>query len=99
MDHAVSVLMFIFAGALLLYAGLLTVTKDYRLLPLRARSAGKPANAKAYTFQLAKGVAVAAAAPALCGLTALWSPALAVVVFVISLAVCLWIGTKIVKKT
>ena len=71
MEHGSSILMFIFAGALLLYAGLMAVTKDYNLLPLRARVSVKPKDKKAYTFQLAKVIALVAAAPALGGLAGL----------------------------
>ncbi len=98
MDHAFSIFMFIFAGALLLYAGLMAVTRDDRLLPPRARIAAKPKNKKACVFQLSKGVAVSAAAPALGGLAGLWNAALGLVALLIGLAVCLWLGTKIVKR-
>ena len=33
MEYGYSILMGIFAGALLLYAGLMALTKDYKMLP------------------------------------------------------------------
>ena len=46
-----TILMFVFSIALLLYAGLLALTKNYDLLPVRARISVNPKNKKAYTFQ------------------------------------------------
>ncbi len=98
MDTGFSVLMFCFSGALLLYAALLAVTKDYMLLPLRARISVKPKNSRAYAFQLSKGVAVAAIAPALGGLAGLWNVTAGLAVTAVSLIICLWLATKIVKR-
>ncbi len=98
MEHGFSILMLIFAGALLLYAGLMAVTKDYNLLPLRARVSVKPKDKKAYTFQLSKVIALVAAAPALGGLAGLWNAMLGAAVLVIGTVVCIWLGTKIMKK-
>ena len=98
MEHGFSILMLIFAGALLLYAGLMAVTKDYNLLPLRARVSVKPKDKKAYTFQLAKVIALVSAAPALGGLAGLWNGMTGAAVLVIGAVVCVWLGTKIMKK-
>ena len=46
MEYGYSILMGIFAGALLLYAGLMALTKDYKMLPYRARTSVKPKNPK-----------------------------------------------------
>ena len=73
MEHAFSILMFIFAGALLLYAALMALTKDYKMLPYRARQSVKPKDPKKYTVQLAKIVALVAAAVALGAAVALWN--------------------------
>ena len=54
MEHGFSILMFFFAGALLLYAGLMALTKDYKMLPYRARQSVKPKNSEKYMVQLAK---------------------------------------------
>ncbi|MBO4297933.1 MAG: hypothetical protein IKS52_03720 [Clostridia bacterium] len=97
MDYAFAVFMFCFSGAILLYAGLLAVTRDYNLLPLRARVATKPRDRKAYTFQISKAVALTAAAPALGGLVGLWNPLAALVAMIAAFIVCLWLGTKITR--
>ncbi len=92
-----TILMLIFAGALLLYAGIMALTKDYDMLPIRARQSVKPKNKKKYAFQLSKVIALVAAAPALSGIVGIWTPLGAGIVFVVGLIVFLWIGTKIMK--
>ena len=98
MDHGFSILMFIFSGALLLYAALMAITKDYNMLPYRTRNSVKPKNPKVYMTQLAKVVALAAAVPVLTGITAFWNGIAAGIVFVVGLVAALWAGTKIVKN-
>ena len=98
MEYGYSILMGIFAGALLLYAGLMALTKDYKMLPYRARTSVKPKNPKKYTAQLAKAVALTAAAPAACGIVGIWSGIGAGIAFVVVLIICLWFSTKIVKN-
>ena len=93
-----TIFMLIFAGALLLYAALLGITKDYNLLPYRATNSVKPKNPKKYTAQLAKAVALTAAAPAACGIVGIWSGIGAGIAFVVVLIICLWFSTKIVKN-
>ena len=97
MEYGYSILMGIFAGAILLYAGLMALTKDYRLVPYRARQSVKPKNEKRYMTQLAKVVALVALAPALSALAGLWSMAAAVIVLIGSMVLFLWLGTKIMK--
>lgn len=87
----------IFAAALLLYAGLMAWTKDYKLVPFRARVSVKPKNVKAYMTGLAKVVALVAAAPALSAFLGLWSMIAALIVLIAGTAVLLWIGTIIMK--
>ena len=89
--------MLIFSAAILLYAALMAVTKDYNLIPIRARVSVKPKNKKKYTFQLSKAVAVAGVVPALTGVTAIWSGIGAGIVFVGGMILALWLGTKIMK--
>ena len=48
MKQGFSILMFFFAGALLLYAALMAITKDYNILPFRASVSVKPKNPKKY---------------------------------------------------
>ena len=94
----VSILLLIFSAALLLYAGLMAVTKDYKILPYRSQVSVKPKNPKAYMAQLAKVVALVAAVPAAGALAALWNGIAAAVVLIGGLIVTLWLGTKIMKK-
>lgn len=98
MESAFSILMFIFSAALLLYAGLMAVTKDYNLLPYRSRVSVKPKNPEKYMVQLAKIVALVAAMIAAGATIALWNAAVGAIVMVVGMAAALWCGTKIIKK-
>ena len=97
LEYGYSILMAIFAGLILIYAGLMALTKDYRMLPLRARVSVKPKNEKLYMKQLAKVVALVALAPALSALTGLWNMIAALIVLVVSAIVFIWLGTKIMR--
>ena len=97
MEYGYSILMGAFAAALLLYAGLMTWTKEYRLVPFRARQSVKPKDQKAYMTGLAKVVALVAAAPALSALVGLWSLLAAGIVLIGGTVVFLWIGTRIMR--
>ena len=92
-----AILMLIFSAAILIYAGLLAVTKDYKMLPIKAQIAVKPKDEKAYAAALAKCIALTAAVPALTALVMFWHSVLAAIVFVVGLALALWAGTKIMK--
>ena len=98
MEHGFSILMFIFAGALLLYAGLMALTKDYKMLPFRARQSVKPKHPKEYMIQLSKIVALAALAIALGAAVALWNAAVGAIVLIAGVVAVLWAGTKIIQK-
>ena len=98
MEQGFSILMFIFAGVLLLYAGLMALIKDYKMLPYRARQSVKPKNPKKYMVQLAKIVALVAAMIAAGAAVALWNGAVGAVVMVVGVVAALWCGTKIIKK-
>ena len=98
MDNGFSILMFIFAGALLLYAALMAITKDYNMLPFRARVSVKPKNPEKYMVQLAKIVALAAVMIAVGAAIALWNAAVGAVVMAIGVIAALWCGTKMIKK-
>ena len=96
MEYAFSILMFAFAGALLLYALILGLSKDIKMVP---RSyAAQMKNPKAYARRLAQVIALTAAAPALSALDGLfrqgWRPL--VTLFVV-LVICLWIGVRMMK--
>ncbi len=98
MEHAFSILMFIFAGALLLYAALMALTKDYKMLPYRARHSVKPKDPKKYTVLLAKIVALVAAAVALGAAVALWNNGAGAGVMIAGVIAALWLGTRIIRK-
>lgn len=92
-----TILMFIFSGAILLYAGLMALTKDYKILPIRSRQSVNPKDKKRYTVQLSKAIALVAVVPALSGIVGIWSGIGAGIVFVAGLIVTVWLGTKIMK--
>ena len=97
MEYGYSILMGIFAGLILIYAGLMALTKDYKMLPFRARVSVQPKDEKRYMKQLAKVVAMVALAPALSSLTGLWNMIAALIVLVVSAIVFIWLGTKIMR--
>ena len=75
----------------------MALTKDYKMLPYRARQSVKPKDPKKYTIQLAKVIALVALSPALSALTGLWNFTAAMVVLIGSMIVFIWLGTKIMK--
>ena len=89
-----SILMFCFSGAMFLYAVLLYVTKDYKLIPRGYTS--KAGDRKAYAKQFAEIVALVAVAPAHCGYIAQFSIGWSVVVLIVEMVLAIWAGTKIV---
>ena len=97
MEYAYSIIMGVFAAALLLYAGLMALTKDYKMLPYRARASVKPKDKKKYTLQLAKVIALVALAPLISALVGLWNKIVAVVVLILGVIIFIWLGTKIMK--
>ena len=98
MDHNFSILFFIFAAAILLYAALLAITKDYRMLPYRATVSVTPKDSKQYTFQLATVVALVGLAIGAGAAVALWNMAAGAIVMIAGTIASLWLGTKIVKN-
>ena len=90
--------MFIFAAALLLYAAIMAITKDYNMLPYRSRVSVKPKNPQKYTVQLAKVVALVAVAIAIGAAIALWNFAAGGAVMLVGVIAAIWAGTKIVKN-
>ncbi len=89
--------MLIFAGLLLLYAALMAITKDYKMLPLRAQVSVKPKNPKKYMVQMAKIVSLVAVVIALGALVALWNGLVGAIVMIAGVIAVLWIGTKIIR--
>ena len=105
MDHNFSILFFIFAALLLLYALFLAVTKDYHMLPYRATQSVKPKSEggtlkdpEKYTVQLAKVIALVAAAIAAGAVVGLWNIVAGGAVMLLGTVAALWAGTKIVKN-
>lgn len=98
MEYGYSILMGIFAGAILLYAGLLALTKDYKMLPIRARQSVKPKDPKKYTAQLAKVIALVSLSPALSALAGLWSMTAALILLPVSMVLLIWLGTSFMKN-
>ena len=86
------------SAAILLYAAILAITKDYKMLPLQVQvSLKRMKNRKEYVFRLSKAVALAALAPAAGGIIGIWSGTGALIVTVAVLTVVLWIDTKMMK--
>ena len=98
MEYGYSVLMVIFSAALLLYAGLMAIFRDYRMIPMRARVSVKPKNEKKYMAQLAKVIALVALSPALSALAGLWNPLAGLIVLILSAILFIWLGTKVMKN-
>ena len=98
MEYGYSVLMGIFAAALLLYAGLMALTKDYNMLPYRSRASVKPKDKKKYALQLAKVIALVALSPALSSLVGLWNISVAVTVLFAAGILFIWLGTKLMRN-
>ena len=97
MENGYSVIMLIFSGALLLYAGLMALTKDYTLLPLRVRRAVKPKNRKQYVVMLSKIIALVATAPVLSAVVGFWNIWAALVVLIAGTAAAIWMGIRLTK--
>jgi len=98
MEYGFSILMGFFSAALLLYAGLMAWTKDYKILPYRAQIPVKPKNPKRYMTQFAKVTSLVAAAPAIGGLVGLWNIFAGLVAMIICAIVFIWLGTKIMQN-
>lgn len=97
MEYGFSILMTIFS-AVLLYAGMMALFKDYKMLPFRAQISVKPKNKKKYMMQFAKVVALLAVSPALSALIGLWNLLVAMIVLIIATIFFIWIGVKIMKN-
>ena len=89
--------MFIFSGALLLYAGLLALTKDYLLLPYRVKRAVKPMSKKerkSHMIKLAKIIALVSAFPAMSGAVGFWNIYVALFVLIAGTIAAIWLGIR-----
>ncbi len=97
MDYAYSVLMGCFSAAILIYAGLMALTKDYKMLPIRSRQSVKPKDPKRYMTQLSKVVALVALSPALSSLVGLCNMTVAFIVLIATMIIFIVIGTRFMK--
>ena len=97
MEYGYSVLMGIFSAVLLLYAGLMAWTRDYEMLPYRARNAVTPQDPERYMIQLAKVIALTALAPLASALLYLWNGIAAMAVLIAGMTFFLWLGTRIMR--
>jgi len=97
MEYGFSILMFIFSGAILLYALLLAWTKDVNLI--RRHYAAKIKDEKKYAVQFAKLLAVVAAAPALAGIAGMFTEnfIFVIIVFVLALICSIKAGLPLMK--
>ena len=87
-----AIIMFVFSGAILLYAGVMALSRDINMIP--RSHAAKVRDKKAYALKVAKVLAIVAISPALTGVAALFSSVAAAIVFIVSLVACIWVGVK-----
>lgn len=94
MERAYSILMFCFAGGLLLYSLILAIVKSPDLIP-RSYAAKRKTRQK-YAVQFAKIIALVAAAPALSGLVGLIAPTLpCLLVLIVAFVFCIRLGIQL----
>ncbi len=88
--------MFAFAGLILIYAGILYLTKDSTMI--MRDYAVKMKDKKAYARQFAKLVALFSLSPILSGITAMvWSIGPGLIVLVLASVILLAIGLRLMK--
>ena len=92
-----SIFMMIFAAAILIYAAILAVTKDEKMLPLQVQVSLKQKNRKEYISRLSKCIAIVSLAPAAAAVVGIWSEIGMLIAFVVVLILCLWIDTRLTK--
>ena len=98
MEHAFSILMLIFAGAIFIYAGLTALTKEL-IMPQRYKQSAKMPDKKKYAVQFAKIMALVACAPLLSGAVGLFTgDAVAAIILCVTLIAAIWAATIIIKK-
>ena len=90
-----SILMLCFSGALLLYALVLYITKDYNMIA--RHYAVNPKDKRKYAEKFAGIMAVVALAPALSALIGLFSTGWALAALPVLFAAAIWIGVKRMK--
>ncbi len=97
MEHAFSILMFIFGGALLLYSLILYVTGDVRLI--RRYWAAKIDDEKEYARQFAKIMVLIAIAPIIGGIAGFFfKPLITGIITLAAFIAFLWVTVQIWKQ-
>lgn len=95
MESAYSILMFCFAGLLLLYA--LLLAKDEKLIP--RDYAAKMEDKKRYARRLAGLLAIVALGPVFSGLAGLFTtPGQALLVLLVDLPLLIWLGIRLLFR-
>ncbi len=95
MNNAYSILMLCFSGMLLLYAAILAIVKDPKLIPRNDTVEMK--DPKKYAVQFSKIIALMAVAPFLSAVSFPANQTFAFVVLAGAGAVGLWLSTKMIK--
>ena len=98
MEYAYSIAMGVLAVALWLYAGVMALTKDYKMLHYRTRASVEPKDPQRYTAQLAKVIALVAVAPAVSAVVGIWHKIAAAVVLGVLLVALICLGTLLMRK-
>jgi hypothetical protein len=99
MEYAYSFMMIAFGAMMLLYAGLLALFKDYKMIPRHWYV--RPKDPKHYAVCFAKLIAVIALGPIVSGgiwaiaPTTLWVQILAIAILVLSIVVDVKVGKKL----
>ena len=94
MEHAFSILLLCFSGALFIYAGLTALSKEIILLRRYTVSA-KITDRKRYAVQLAKIICIVACSPLIAGGVGLLAgSAVAAIVFGVTMVAAIVIGVK-----
>ena len=97
MENGYSILMVLFALALLLYAALIGLTRDAALIP--KMGAVKVKNPKRYAWQFAKTMAIVALAPAASALVGLLlGPMAGLIALLPAMVVCIALGVRYAGK-
>lgn len=90
-----SILMFMFSGGLLLYAAILYLSKDVKMIP--RDYAVKVTDKRRYAVQFAKVMALVALAPAYGGIVGLFSTFWGLVAMITQMILAIYLGTKLMK--
>ena len=97
MEKAVPILLLCFAGAIILYAVLLALTKDVGLIPRHEQA--KIPDPKAYALRFAGIIGLVAIGPLAAGIAGLiFDNKRAVIALIVGMVFSLWGATQLIKK-